>query len=84
MLTDYINAAMKQAKYEILEDGTYYGDIPPCPGVWFGADNLNDCQKGLQEVLEDWIILGFRMGDEIPVIDGIDMNFPLRQEEEVA
>jgi predicted RNase H-like HicB family nuclease len=83
MLTDYIQAAMRQAKYEILEDGTYYGEIPPCQGVLFGASNLNDCMKGLQEVLEDWLLLGFKMGDEIPIINGIDLNFPV-QEEEVA
>lgn len=81
MLTDYIQAAMRQAKYELLEDGTYYGEIPPCQGVFFSADNFNDCPKGLQEVLEDWLMLGFRMGDEIPVVDGIDLNFPLKQDE---
>ena len=81
MLTDYIQAAMQQAKYEILEDGTYYGEIPPCQGVLFGADNLNDCIKGLQEVLEDWLLLSFKLGDEIPVVDGIDLNLPFDQEE---
>jgi hypothetical protein len=28
LLTDYIRAAMRQAKYEILEDGTFYGELP--------------------------------------------------------
>lgn len=28
MLTRYIHAAMRQAVYELLEDGTFYGDIP--------------------------------------------------------
>jgi predicted RNase H-like HicB family nuclease len=81
MLTDYIQAAMRQAKYEILEDGSYYGEIPPCRGVWFGADNLTDCVKGLQEVLEDWLLLGFKLGHQIPVVDGIDLNLPDIQEE---
>jgi predicted RNase H-like HicB family nuclease len=81
MLTDYIQAAMRQAKYEILEDGTYFGEIPPCAGVWFGSDNLSDCQKGLQEVLEDWLLLGFKLNHEIPVIDGIDLNFPVKEED---
>lgn len=81
MLTDYIQAAMRQAKYEILEDGTYYGEIPPCQGVFFGANNLNDCVKGLQEVLEDWLLLGFKLGDETPIIDGIDLNISLEQKD---
>ena len=30
MLTTYIQAAMRHAHYEILEDNTYYGEIPGC------------------------------------------------------
>jgi uncharacterized protein UPF0150 len=33
MLTSYIHEAMRLAKYEILEDGTYYGEIPGFQGV---------------------------------------------------
>lgn len=28
MLTRYIQAAMRQATYELLKDGTFYGEIP--------------------------------------------------------
>ncbi len=28
MLTKYITAAMRRATYEILSDGTFYGEIP--------------------------------------------------------
>ena len=38
MLTSYIRAAMRQARYEIVEDdGSFYGDIPAIPGVWANA-----------------------------------------------
>jgi len=40
MLTDYVRAAMSQAHYEILEDGTFYGEIPGFPGVFANADAL--------------------------------------------
>jgi hypothetical protein len=33
MLTKYIRAAMSLAVYEILEDGSYYGEIPGLAGV---------------------------------------------------
>ncbi|MEO8456534.1 MAG: type II toxin-antitoxin system HicB family antitoxin [Chloroflexota bacterium] len=72
MLTDYISAAMKRAKYEIAEDGTYYGEIPECPGVWANTDALEACRTELQEVLESWLILKLQDGDtDIPEIDGI-------------
>ena len=75
MLTEYIEAAMRHAKYEILpEDLTYYGEIPECPGVYSNEVTLEGCRTILREVLEGWILLGIRHGAEIPVIDGIDIN----------
>ena len=72
MLTEYINAAMRHARYEILpEDGGYYGEIPELPGVWANADILEACREELREVLEDWIALGLAQGSPIPPIDGI-------------
>lgn len=74
MLTDYIQAAMRHAHYEILEDGTYYGEIPDCPGVYAQAGTLEGCRDQLREVLEDWIVLGLRMGHAFPVIDGVSLG----------
>lgn len=34
MLTTYIQSTIRLAKYEILEDGQYYGEIPGFQGVW--------------------------------------------------
>jgi predicted RNase H-like HicB family nuclease len=75
MLSQYIQAAMRHARYEILDDdGTFYGEIPPCRGVWANAPTLEGCREELQEVLEDWMLLAFHFGDSLPVIDGIDLN----------
>jgi predicted RNase H-like HicB family nuclease len=74
MLTVYIQKAMSKAVYEKLEDGTYCGQIPDCPGTIAFADTLYECQKELQFALEDWVINGLRHGDRIPVIDGTDLN----------
>lgn len=79
MLTNYIQAAMNRAKYEILEDdGTFYGSIPDCQGVWANEETLENCRAELQSVLEDWILV--RIGDQLPlpVIDSIDLN-PVQQ-----
>lgn len=75
MLTLYINAAMHRAHYEILKGGEgYIGKIPDLQGVWANADTLEACREELREVLEEWIILGLKMGHHIPVIDGIELN----------
>ncbi|MBP7997982.1 MAG: type II toxin-antitoxin system HicB family antitoxin [Chloroflexi bacterium] len=74
MLTDYIFAAMRHAHYEILEDETYYGEIPGLQGVYANADSLEECRDELQDVLEGWIILGLRLGHELPEVDGIQID----------
>jgi predicted RNase H-like HicB family nuclease len=74
MLTKYIKLAMHQATYELLEDSTFYGEIPGFPGVYANAETLEKCRELLQEVLEGWIILGLRLQHSLPVIDGIDLT----------
>jgi predicted RNase H-like HicB family nuclease len=73
MLTSYIREAMRLAKYEILEDRTYYGEIPGFQGVWASAESLDTCREELQSVLEDWLVLGLRMGHDLPVVAGINL-----------
>ena len=74
MLTHYIQAALQQATYEILEDGTYYGEIPALQGVYANAETLEACRTLLQEVLEGWLLLGFQLQHPVPILDGIDLN----------
>jgi predicted RNase H-like HicB family nuclease len=66
MRRDYIDGAMREAHYEILEDGSYYGEILFCPGVFASESSLEMCRQILEEVLEGWVILGLRMGHELP------------------
>ncbi len=74
MLTEYIQAAMKHAAYEILEDESFYGEIPSLQGVYANEKTLEACRTELKSVLEGWLIVKLRFGDLIPVIDGIDLN----------
>jgi predicted RNase H-like HicB family nuclease len=74
MLTKYIQAAMRRAKYEILEDGAIYGHAPDLPGAWATAANLEDCREELQEVVEDWIMTSIAAHKRLPVIEGINLE----------
>lgn len=77
MLVEYIQAAMDRARYEILpDDGSYYGRIPGFKGLWANARTLEDCRRELQSTLEDWILLGIRFGDRLPVVNGIKVKVP--------
>ena len=68
-LAKYLDAALSRAVYEILPDGTYYGEIPGFRGVYANADTREDCRAELRDVLEDWLILGLEMGHILPKIN---------------
>jgi predicted RNase H-like HicB family nuclease len=75
MLTEYIDAAMSHATYEWLpNDRIWYGEIPDLKGVWASGDSEEATRTELREVLEDWLLIGLRLGHEIPPVDGISLN----------
>ena len=75
MLSQYIQAALKQAKYEILaDDKSFYGEIPGFQGVWANAETLEDCREELAEVLEEWIFLHLSDNTPLPVVDGLKLS----------
>lgn len=74
LLSDYIRAAMRRAQYEILSDGTFYGEIPGLQGVYANEPSLEGCRETLQEILEGWILLGLRLGHTLPEVDGISLS----------
>jgi predicted RNase H-like HicB family nuclease len=75
MLASYLDKAIEQAVYEIIEDEkTYWGEIPGLQGVWARHATLAGCQRELREALSDWVALRLRLGLPIPVLGGIDLN----------
>jgi predicted RNase H-like HicB family nuclease len=75
MLTEYIIAAMKRARYEILsDDGTFYGEIPGFEGVYANAETLERCREELQEVLEEWILFRVSRNLALPIVEGIELK----------
>jgi predicted RNase H-like HicB family nuclease len=74
IISEYIARAMAQAEYDKLEDGTFSGHIPTCKGVIAFGRTLSECEEELRSVLEDWLLIGFKLGHVLPVIDDIDLN----------
>jgi predicted RNase H-like HicB family nuclease len=75
MIANYIDAAMEQAVYEIIEDeGTYWGEIPGFRGVWARHLTLEGCRRELRDALGDWIALRLRLNLPIPTMNHIDFN----------
>ena len=66
ILSDYLENALAQAEYDKLEDGTFFGKIPSCKGVVAFAGTLRDCESDLRSTLEDWILVGLKLGHDFP------------------
>ena len=66
MFSEYIAKKLKQARYKLLKNRSYFGEIPGLKGVWANAQNLEDCRKELQEVLEDWLLFSLKTEIEFP------------------
>ena len=75
MLTNYIRAAIRNARYEILpDDGSFYGEIPGFRGLWANAPTLEACREELESALEDWILIHVADQLQLPVVEGIELT----------
>jgi len=74
ILSEYIEMSMEQAIYDKLDDGTFSGRIPPCKGVIAFGVTLRECENELRSTLEDWVLVGLKLGHPLPVIGDLDLN----------
>lgn len=74
VLSEYVELAMRDAAYDKLEDATFSGRIPSCPGVLAFASTLKECEEELHSTLEDWVLVGLKLRHHLPVIGNIDLN----------
>jgi predicted RNase H-like HicB family nuclease len=74
ILSEYLDKAIAQAEFDKLDDGTFAGRIPACKGVIAFGPTLQECSSELRSTLEDWVVLGLKLGHPLPVIADIDLN----------
>jgi predicted RNase H-like HicB family nuclease len=80
ILSDYVDQTLAQAVYDKRDDGTFAGRVPESPGAVAFGTTLRECEEELRSVLEDWVLVGLKLGHSLPVIGGIDLNKePLRE-----
>ncbi len=66
---------MRNAHCEMLDDKSFYGSIAGFEGVWANESTLEACRQELQDVLEDWILLGVSLNHDLPVVDGVELKY---------
>ena len=75
MLLQYIQKALTKAQYKLLDDGTWFAEVPGFEGVWANATTVEGCRQDLMEVMEEWLILKISDRDRIPQIEGVSLEF---------
>lgn len=75
MIQEYVDAALKRARYRRIEDeAPYFAEIPACRGVWATGTTLAECRKNLREALEGWILVSLRKGLPLPRFQGRELR----------
>jgi predicted RNase H-like HicB family nuclease len=70
MFSEYIDAALKRAKYDTLENGTYMATVDGLRGVIATGETIEACREDLIEVIEEWVTIRLQKGLDIPTLDG--------------
>ena len=75
MLIEYVEAALKDAHYDMIKDGEpFYGEVKALKGVWATGESLEECRQNLKEVIEGWILLSVKKDLPIPQLGGIEIK----------
>ena len=77
MLSQYLQAALDRARYEIIEDEEpFYGEVPELPGVWATGETPEVCRRNLASAVEDWILFSLAKGLPIPTLGDVVLRQP--------
>ena len=72
LLDDYIDAALKNARYEKIDNGTkVYAELRGFTGAWADGKTRDEATKTLRQVLKGWIELQLERGQPLPRLRGV-------------
>lgn len=75
MITEYVQAALDRAHYELIEDDEpFYGEVSELPGVYATGETLEGCRSNLRDVIEGWLIVSLTQNAPIPELSGIRLD----------
>lgn len=79
---EYIQAAMRRAQYERMEDGEWFASIPGFDGLWADGPSVEEARERLIETLYEWIPVHVEIGkNRLPDVDGVSLyDLPKRVE----
>ena len=70
MIRQYVEEALRGARYDKLDDGTFYGEVPRLR-VLAAGETLEECRNQLAEVVEEWVLVRVAKGLSVPPLGEI-------------
>jgi predicted RNase H-like HicB family nuclease len=74
MIRQYVDRALRRARYDKLDDGTYCAEVSELQGVLASGTTLEDCRDQLAEVVEEWGLVRVSQRLDVPVLDHIEVK----------
>lgn len=68
MITNYIAAALRRARYVALDSGEVCATVPGLRGVIATAATVEGCRTELAEVIEAWLLVRVARGLRVPAL----------------
>jgi len=68
---EYVQLALKKAKYTLNEDGRGYTvEVPDLPGCISWGETIEEARDMIKDAIEGWLVTALQFGDPIPTIEG--------------
>ncbi len=77
MIRQYVERALRMARYDTLEDGTFYGEVQRLRGVLATGETLEECRDQLAEIVEGWVLVRVAKGLRVPQLGKISVRVGL-------
>ena len=77
MIRQYVEQALRMARYDKLEDGTFCGEVPRLRGVLSTGETLEACRDQLAEVVEEWVLVRVAKGLQVPRLGKVGVRVTL-------
>ena len=75
MLIEYVEEALRRARYELIDDEEpYYGEVPELKGVWASGKTLEECRDNLKDVIEGWLLVSLRKDLPVPSLGAYEIK----------
>jgi predicted RNase H-like HicB family nuclease len=70
-MAQYVQAALKQAHYEVDEDGIVIAAVRGASGFFAQGENFEDARENLSDVIEGNVLLALQLGLPFPSMTAV-------------